>query len=76
MGSPWFEQENHLTHGRANIKFPRSGFQSSSMVEQSAVNRSVVGSSPTFGANFSASSAAYFAGGREKWLKRQKKFGL
>ncbi len=30
------------------------GIQSSSMVEQSAVNRSVVGSSPTFGAIFSA----------------------
>jgi len=44
-----------LTNAGQVLRFPTSsGFQSSSMVEQSAVNRSVVGSSPTSGATSSS----------------------
>ena len=44
---------NGLTQGKPTASLPTfSGIQSSSMVEHAAVNRGVVGSSPTSGAKF------------------------
>ena len=47
-------RENPLTERALSVDYAALGFQSSSMVERAAVNRDVVGSSPTSGAIFYA----------------------